>query len=124
MNVTIEGKEYTIDTAKAIELGICKEIDNRKFGKDMISVRVGDVFMGSSRCTFFIISGAAGINGFKYHTVGADQGLEPWSSLPLSKEAMADDINTRYADWQYIGNINEGVRKLVTDLADIANGKK
>jgi hypothetical protein len=123
--ITIEGKEYTVDIAKAKELGVLKEDTTIK------DFKVGDVFLRPCGSKLIIVeNGYAFFSKEQRYNIAGLYGLELYSDIGsqgLNKTEMLAWLNkTEMLAWlnkscngnhtKFIKNINDDIQKLLESL--------
>ena len=103
MKMTIEGKEFEIDVERAIELGICKRIDQIE------EIEAGDVFECSLN-RVMIIRPYYGVEEFN---IAGIHGAMPFSDFnyAMSLGEMIDYLNEN--DYKFVANINDQIDELI-----------
>lgn len=110
MKVTLDGKEYEVNLAKAKELGLCKEIEPQ-----ITSFFVGDIFKAASSCRVMIIQS-------QYrnptYTLAGLSGLELFSNIShsLYEKEMLEYLNKHR--YKFLGNINKGISELINKCSN------
>ena len=113
MKITINEKEFEIDTERAIELGICKRISKIK------KIKAGDVFeSGMERV--MIIQPICGVK--KFNIVGFN-GLEPFGDFSelQTRDDMIELLNE--GDYTFIANINDQINELIQSAKKLQKQK-
>ena len=103
MKIEFENNEYEIDVERAIELGICKKVQN------VLSFRVGDVFEARGG-RVLIVEHMYGSD--QYNIAGLD-GLKLYSDFdePLTSSEMLEYLNE--SDYKFVANINDKIAELI-----------
>jgi len=103
MKMTIEGKEFEIDVERAIELGICKRIDQIE------EIEAGDVF----ECDLNRVMIIRPFFGAEEFNIAGFHGAKPFSdfSYGLSRDQMIDYLNDN--DYKFVANINDQIDELI-----------
>ena len=103
MKMTIEGKEFEIDVERAIELGICKRIDQIE------EIEAGDVF----KCSLNRVMIIQPFFGAEEYNIAGFHGAKPFSdfSYAMSHDEMIDYLNDN--DYKFVANINDQIDELI-----------
>jgi hypothetical protein len=103
MKITIEGKKFEINVERAIELGICKRIDQIK------KIEAGDVFQ-VEQSRVMLIQPVFGVGKFN---IAGLHGVKIFSDFndALSRDEMIDHLNEK--GYEFIANINDQIDDLI-----------
>lgn len=117
MQITLNNKQYTLNTRRAIELGVLKVVR-----APIAAVDIGDVFKKEGHDAIVLI-GAIYENGADskcYSFVGLGRSLTPHSNYPklLSYTEAMDRLNKE--EWIRIGNINKEFKVALKKIEDAA----
>lgn len=101
--MTIEGKEFEIDVDRAIELGICKLIDQIE------EIEAGDVFECAHNRVMIIQS----LYEVEEYNIAGLYGAKPFNDF---KNAQSRDEMINYLiehNFKFIANINDQIEELI-----------
>jgi hypothetical protein len=116
MKITIENQDYEIDTKRAKELGLCKEVR-----KQITSFNIGDVFDAPGCRRIVIIAVNWTCTGEKVYNIVGASGLNLFSNFgsKLDKLSTYNKMLDYLNNYKYvlIGNINDAVRKVINNLS-------
>ena len=103
MKLTIEGKEFEIDVDRAIELGICKLIDQIE------EIEAGDVFECDDNRVMIIQP----IYKVEEFNIAGLYGAKPFSDFKnaQSRDEMINYLNDH--NYKFIANINHQIEELI-----------
>jgi len=104
MKIKIENEQYEIDVNRAIELGICKKV------RDILDIRVGDVFVDDCGTRLLIVESA--YNSSRYNIAGL-YGLDFYGDFdePQTINEMLDFLNDK--GYKFVANINDEISELI-----------
>jgi len=112
--ITIDGTEYNLDLAKAKELKLIRPI-HKPF-------KVGDVYgQKNSNKTIIIQSIRGWHGGERFSIVGnrwnGDKVLNNYSCAQnITRKEMQEYIDRQIEFFPYLGNLNEGIAKLIEEM--------
>lgn len=118
MQITLNNKQYTLNTRRAIELGVLKVLR-----EPITAVDIGDVFKKDGHDAIVFIKAVWRVHNPDikcYSFVGLGQVLMPHSNYEtlLSRNEALNRLNEE--EWIRIGNINEQFKTALKKIEDAA----
>lgn len=117
MQITFNNKQYTLNTRRAIKLGVLKVVRT-----PIAAFDIGDVFKKEGHDAIVLIGAIyeSGVDPKCYSFVGLGRSLTPHSNYPklLSCNEVMDRLNKE--EWIRIGNINGKFKEALKKIEDAA----